>query len=420
VLNYSLEDAPAHTGNRASPDSPLRLISSHAARRLPMDVVICIPFAEEFGPVYETIKRAAARAGLTADRVDKRHGAANGTALPVRIQEAISECRLLIADLTAENINVGHEVGYAMGKGKPLILICGRSPADLSADFRNLGMHEYRQDELGELEEYLYDEFRSLFSANATLREMLVPSTLDADSPFIVAASPLAYRRATNTAGGYRTLRRTYSDHVGVRGILRSFGMIYGPDRLPEILDPEDFRDDVVDEPMNVYCIASPKANVWTGHFLGRYAQEWRPTVRFHADPISEDLRNLKVSLWINRGIYAPDGFSPDDDSAESRWYHDFGIIVRGPKPGHPKNMMAILAGRTALGTEAACMAFTSANHVAVIRERLQGLGRRLDDHTEPFLAVVSVKRSHESPHEAILESLEVGEVRVLKTLSTK
>ncbi len=46
------------------------------------------------------------------------------------------------------------------------------------------------------------------------------------------------------------------------------FGVFYGFDALPKILDSEDFRDNVLEKDMNLYCVASPKANRWTGMVL--------------------------------------------------------------------------------------------------------------------------------------------------------
>jgi hypothetical protein len=314
-----------------------------------------------------------------------------------------------VADVTSGNPNVTNEIGFARGKGIPVVLICGGPPEELPFNIRSLGIFQYEkgQDGLAALEAFLTERFRPL----SALREMLVPSAVDTSSPFVIAASPLAFRRARARAGGFKSIRRTSSDHVGVRGILRCFATIYGPDRFPEVLDPEDFADGVVDKPMNLYCIASPKSNVWSGHLLARYAEELKPEIRFHADPHSEDLRHLRVALYVNKQEWKPDGwdYEPDD-----HFEADFGVIVRGPKPGCPANMMTILAGRSALGTEAACTAFTTLEHVATIRQRLEGLGISLDDFTQPFLVLVSMERDKNDPREARQDTLQICNVRAL------
>ncbi len=80
--------------------------------------------------------------------------------------------------------------------------------------------------------------------------------------PFVVAVSPLSWREAAKVGGGFKKLRRTCSDHVGIRGLIQAFGLIFGLDRLPDLLNPGDYVDQVVrDTAANIYCIGSPKAN---------------------------------------------------------------------------------------------------------------------------------------------------------------
>ena len=58
--------------------------------------------------------------------------------------KGIDSCDLLIADLTYGNKNVHHEIGYAQGRGKKVLLLYHvREGADSSKEIEsNLSMHD--------------------------------------------------------------------------------------------------------------------------------------------------------------------------------------------------------------------------------------------------------------------------------------
>src|SRR5216683_1454002 len=73
-------------------------------------------------------------------------------------------------------------------------------------------------------------------------------------------------------------------------------------------------------------------------------------------------------------------------------------------------------AGRTPLGTEAACFAFTDPNAVKIIQERLVPLGISLEDHKAPFWVLVSMKRAiGDQREEAIRGTLTIERVDTFK-----
>ena len=81
----------------------------------------------------------------------------------------------------------------------------------------------------------------------------------------MIVASPLTYRQNWRKPGGLTKFFGTKSDHVGIRGILQTFGSIYGFMVLPDLIDPENYYEKVLQETrMNIYCIGSPKSNQWT------------------------------------------------------------------------------------------------------------------------------------------------------------
>ncbi len=84
-----------------------------------------------------------------------------------RIIEGIDGCDLLIADLSYGNKNVHHEIGYAQGKGKKVLLIYqNREGASASDEIgSNLSMHDQlRFTTYGELRSGLLKKIKYIFS----------------------------------------------------------------------------------------------------------------------------------------------------------------------------------------------------------------------------------------------------------------
>lgn len=83
-----------------------------------------------------------------------------------RIIEGIDNCDLLIADLSYGNKNVHHEIGYAQGRGKKVLLLYHvREGADPSNEIgSNLSMHDQlRFHTYGELRENLLQKIKDYF-----------------------------------------------------------------------------------------------------------------------------------------------------------------------------------------------------------------------------------------------------------------
>ena len=380
-------------------------------------VFVSCAFHGDYRKLIACVEQAASGFSLRAVSVDQ-----SGVARPIAadIERGVRESRVIVADVTGRNPNVLLEIGLAQAFGKVLILITQDPPSEAPFDIRHLRMIEYQMADLDQLQARIASALREALFPDDVLRSMLVPRSLGnptRDSRFVIAASPLSWRRATNSRGGYAMLRRTESDYVGIRGIHRSFGQLYGFETLPDQIDPEDYRDHVEErEPMNVYCIASPKANRWTKSFLKAFGEKWAPKFEFRADPASPSLRNVRLSLFRDSDNVKP----PDwNDGEGDRYWWDFGILVRGPNPFHPEQMFAVVAGRSSLGTQAACTAFTEPETVKEIFEHLR---HKLDieDHRQPFWALVSMQRRRDEKEEAMPESLQVWSVErfIARTLS--
>jgi hypothetical protein len=374
------------------------------------DIFVSCSFDQKFDAVFETIQDAAASRELQAVRIDRD---SLGVSITDSIRHRIRDSRVVVADLTGANANVLNEVGLAQALGKPLILITQDNPVDAPFNVRGLRMLRYSRADLANLHRILVAGLAEATSPNELLRAMLVPSSLGRptrESLYVIAASPLSWRRAMHRQGGYPQLRRTASDYVGIRGILQAFGLLYGFETLPDNIDPEDCDDQVIEQPMNLYCIASPKANRWTRDTLEEYQKQWTPAIEFRADPGSRDLKNVRVSIFCDGREIAPRGW--DFAKKGDRYDRDYGLILRGPNPHHDNHMVAIMAGRSSLGTEAACRAFTDPKRVAEINQRLAGLGIDLENHKRPFWALASMKRAiGDGREEALPDSLEIGPV---------
>jgi hypothetical protein len=86
----------------------------------PRTVFVSMPFAPDWSrPVYSALQCGIRAAGYEPIRVDEQRTMAINT----RIRTAIEEAAFVIADVTDGNPNVMHEVGYANGIRKDVILI---------------------------------------------------------------------------------------------------------------------------------------------------------------------------------------------------------------------------------------------------------------------------------------------------------
>ena len=375
-----------------------------------MDLFISIPFNQVFDEVSRAVTEVAGKRGLVAYRVDQDHLA---EPIAQAIGRKIRESRIVLADITGNNPNVLHELGQAQSLGKPLVIISQDDPQMAPFNIRSLRIHRYNPTKLNDLQGTVALALSEATSPNETLRAMLVPVSLGLptkESRFVIVASPLSFRRTMRRSGGYKKMRRTYSDYVGIRGILQTFGLLYGFDTLPDLIDPEDYDDVSMTESMNLYCIASPKANPWTAMLLQQYHQEYVPRIEYRADSASPSLKNVNVSIYSDDGLLTPPGWKVNVDN--DRYGKDFGLIVRGPNPAHHDRQMVILAGRSSLGTEAACRAFTDVKMITDIRNRLAGMKIDMEVHTQAFWALVSIHRMiGDGKEEAIPETLRVHQV---------
>lgn len=311
-----------------------------------------------------------------------------------KIHELINEASICIADLTETNPNVMYEVGIALTLKKPVIFITQGDLRSIPFDIRHhrIVKYELGTDGLNRLYHDLLATLRATIesgdSPTELIRQMLVPSSLgDKDGLYVVAASPLSYREAFRSRGGWKERPLgTYSDHVGIRGLMQSFGSIFGLHRLPELLDPDDFHDDALAVPSHLYSIASPKANRLTGTIMKLFFEKREPKWEFKPDPESLDLRNPKLLIRLNDKPY-----ERVNRMGGGRLVWDFGLVIRGPHPLDSSYMLLVMAGRSSRGTEASCLSVTDPGCVAKLHKVLKENRMDPDNHKHAFCAVVSI-----------------------------
>ncbi len=378
-----------------------------------------MPYRDGFVQTYKrAIKPAVEGCGLRSliAKDDWKSGPIEG-----RIREQIDVASVCIADLTGNNSNVMYEVAVAHSCKKPVILITQEEPENVPFDVRNHRVIKYTATSEGRVDllERLIVSIRATLGLSELplrlLRKMLVPASLALrDGPYVVAASPLSFRAATGSRGGWKGPPSTLSDHVGIRGLMQSFGLLYGLNRLPELLNPDDFKDTVLDSTMHLYCIASSKSNRWTGKMMKRFFAARHPKWEFKPDPESTNLSNPWVLIRKNGKPCELDkkkkvirrygqpcepelGAPPESDKSRivvrrTKW--DFGLVIRGPNPSDSRCLFMALAGRSSLGTVAASMAATVPEFIQVLDRELLQQGTDLDDHRTAFCAVVSIAAS--------------------------
>ncbi len=127
----------------------------------PSSVFVIMPFAEAFADVWSgAIQRATRTAGFEPIRVDMINRSSDITD---DVIESISNCHAAIVDVTGANPNVMFELGFALAKGKPQIII-SQSTDYLPFDIRNLRTVVYQNSWVGieQLQLRLYEFLREL------------------------------------------------------------------------------------------------------------------------------------------------------------------------------------------------------------------------------------------------------------------
>lgn len=122
---------------------PLAPFEQHLTYEDTLTAFVAMPFKPEMRDVFlYGIQGPAQRARFKAERLDFEHYTGS---VVEQIKERIQRAHVVLADITGANANVFLEIGYAWGKGRPVVLLRGvpadgakvePSPFDVAADSR--------------------------------------------------------------------------------------------------------------------------------------------------------------------------------------------------------------------------------------------------------------------------------------------
>jgi nucleoside 2-deoxyribosyltransferase len=281
---------------------------------------------------------------------------------------AIEGAVFLLADITDPRPNICYEIGYAVARNKPVLLLI-RKDVTPPTDLHGIEMIPYVDNREGwpTFERDLRQHLRIHKDSNVSLvRAMIVPP--DPDPSFLVL-NPKKPEDASRFPKHPRE-RRTYGDYLGLSGVLNAFSSIYGEHLIPQIVSAPHAAFELKDWDANLFLIGSPKVNDFTKEFLLKL-QPSEHKWRMDAAPGEELVKDYEVQLtgWLSSGRFETSfGTYWDAPSRE-----DYGLILRGPHPLHRKRTVTIMAGPHSLGTAGACLAATKPRLVNEIAKALAG-----------------------------------------------
>jgi energy-coupling factor transporter ATP-binding protein EcfA2 len=96
-----------------------------------------------------------------------------------QVLNAIEDCDLFIADLSVANFNVSYEIGYAIGTGKPILLVRNASVDEGPIKLQDIGLF----DTIGYSEYENSDSLQRTIAAAGAVRPLLVNPTLNLGAP---------------------------------------------------------------------------------------------------------------------------------------------------------------------------------------------------------------------------------------------
>lgn len=331
---------------------------------------VVMSYQERF-TFYQKIKQVVAEVtGFECIRADDLQ--LGGESLRQKIHNAIDHAVFVIADVSEDRPNIYYEVGYAVARNKP-VLIVASEVATVHTDLVGVDITRYEDSRSGwnrfeqGLRQYL-DIHRD--STIALLRSMILP--LDPNPSFILL-NPKPPRVDTHFPRHPRE-RRTYGDYLCLSGVMGVFISFYGDHCVPEIINAAHADDSFLDWDANLTLIGSPKVNRFTGHFLREMQKSKAPGWFFERCPGQDKVEDFEMRLVGN----PPSGpfqstCGEHTGAARAKPSEDFGLILRGPHPLHPGRMVLILAGPHSMGTAAAGIAATRPQLLEIIQQRLVG-----------------------------------------------
>lgn len=345
--------------------------------------------------VFREVEQCVDRdCGLLCIRAD--HVKSSGHDLLAKIQHLIENAEVIIGEISDGSPNVYYEIGYAVALQKPILLLAEEG-VDIPTDLRGFEVVRYR---LQTLEDSLVlgAKIRDFVNQNIKVETPILRAMLQGETPLpcAIAISPRYPKRQRSAAGvPYPTNQyRTFGDYIGVVGLLRAFGMMFGHRGGVELLASQ-YNPGLELAPMNLYVIGSKKVNPLCGLLLDEIQNGKTPRWFLGAKHPEDEKGDYEVYLHrygIGEVKTFERSFDPRDDLNRYAFQQDFGIVVRSPHPRFPDRLVLLMAGPRALGTAAACVAATNPEHIREIRRLLSERGVNMDNKRTPFWVLVSGK----------------------------
>jgi len=373
--------------------------------------------------VLVAIERAVCREGrLACVRADRIAGAF-GDRLQ-KLHAIINRAALVIADISPQkrrgqrqvlpSENVYYEIGYAAARAKPLIVI-GHVKTRLPYDFGGKELIQY--DDSAQGYEKLADGLRQNIEivlradARARLRTFLAPGD---PSPSLVLADPK--KEPIHPAPGRPQEKRTFGDNLGIVGLFRAFGLVFGETHVPELITASRAEPETVCGDSNLFLIGFGKVNWFSYEYLEQMQHARYPRLILRPHPGNPYETDPECQFTCSPLKAFPDGIATPlrgSKAVQGDHEEDYGVIIRGPKPAvtHPDTRnpfwqflsdsdrerlsssqtdypqwpgrtVMILAGAHSLGTAAACMAATRSEIIEAIAARLGDVDLSQTDRT--------------------------------------
>jgi hypothetical protein len=158
---HPLEKDPSEAEEEAAKEEATtsRIESAGVQSESKPHAFIAMPFKKEFDDIfYYGIQQPVHTAGLLCERVDK--DAFSGGIMEY-VKHRIETAAVVVAELTGANPNVYLEVGYAWGKGRPVILLV-QSEDQLHFDVKGQRCLVYER--IKDLEQALVKELRGMMA----------------------------------------------------------------------------------------------------------------------------------------------------------------------------------------------------------------------------------------------------------------
>lgn len=309
--------------------------------------------------------------GFSCIRADHVH--ASGHELLSKIHLLIDRAELVIAEISTQSPNVFYEVGYAVGTQKPILLLV-KDGTNIPTDLKGIETVSYKDDKDGT------DKFRNnlkqhlrlqLNSTIPVLRDMLLAKE---SLPAYIISSP-RYPGDITRIKGQVFDQRTYSDNLGILGLISAFGSLMGEREGIELLSAQYCDPTILERnDVNLYLIGSPKVNPIVRELLPKIQKNKRPKWILGSRPGESEEGDHIVRLYENEK--SEDNWIKGEfieDKPKDSFIHtlDHGIIIRGPHPKNPNRIVLIMAGPHSLGTGAACLAATRSSLIREIQSTL-------------------------------------------------